>query len=385
MTDRERFVATADFSAVDRTYLLPVWAWEATYERWRSEGLPADADLADYFGTDRGGGGAPLHVSSPAPTYGLSLIPPLDRQVLEDTEEYRTVKDEDGNTIRVRKADPLGSMPQWLSYPVRNRGDWEQVVKPRLDASSPARLPSPEELDHWAAAMQTRDFPLSIYSGSLYGWPRCLMGVEALSLAFYDDPGLVQEICEHLTEYIIALMTPFLERVRFDWAFYWEDMGHKTASLCSPATYREFMLPRLARIANVLRDHGVRHIIVDSDGNNDALIPLWLEVGVNGWRPCEIASGCDPVRLRREYPDLVLMGGVDKRPLAWGPEAIERELLSKVPWLCLQRGYFPQIDHLVPPDVSLANYTHYARLVRAIAEDPERHLHEARRRGLWAD
>lgn len=384
MTDRERFLATADFAPVDRTYLLPVWAWDETYARWRAEGLPADADLAEYFGTDRGGGGAPQRLNSPAPVWGMSLFPQLERLVLEDTPEYQVISDEDANTYRIRKADPLGSMPQWLRYPVRNRDDWEQVVKPRLDAAAPERLPPPDELDAWVAAMRHRDTPLSIHCGSLYGWPRCLMGVEGLSLAFYDDPALVHEICEHITEYIIRHITPLLQRVQFDWGFYWEDMGHKTAPLCSPALYRQFMLPRLQRIADVCHAHGVGHIIVDSDGNNDALIPLWLEVGVNGWRPCEIAAGCDPVRLRREYGrDLVLMGGVDKRALARGPEAIECELLSKIPWLCAQGGFFPQVDHLVPPDVSLADYTFYAKLLRAIAEDPERHLHEARRRGYW--
>ncbi len=384
MTERERFLATADFAPVDRVYLLPLWAWEETMRRWWAEGLSAAADLAAHFGTDHGGGGAPLRVSSGAPVHGLSLFPPLERRVLEDTPEHQVITDEDANTYRIRKDNPLGSMPQWLRYPVRNRDDWEQVVKPRLDAASPERLPPPDELAAWVASVQQHDYPLSIYCGSLYGWPRCLMGVEALSLAFYDDPALVHDICEHICEYIIRLITPLLARVQFDWGFYWEDMGHKTAPLCSPALYREFMLPRLRRIADVCHAHGVRHIIVDSDGNNDVLIPLWLEVGVNGWRPCEVAAGCDAVRLRREYGrDLVLMGGVDKRALAHGPAAIERELFSKIPWLCAQGGFFPQVDHLVPPDVSLSDYTYYAKLLRAIAEDPERHLHEAERRGLW--
>jgi len=118
---------------------------------------------------------------------------------------------------------------------------------------------------------------------------------------------------------------------------------------------------------------------------HSALIPLWLEVGVSGWRPCEIASRCDPVALRRRYgSDLVIQGGIDKRVLARDEDAIEAEVLSKVPWLCLQGGYFPQVDHLLPPDVSLANYTHYSGLIRAVVEDPERYQHEAVRRGLWA-
>jgi uroporphyrinogen decarboxylase len=150
--------------------------------------------------------------------------------------------------------------------------------------------------------------------------------------------------------------------------------------------YREFCMGPLKRVTCVLRHYGVHHIIVDSDGNNDLLIPLWLEAGVTGLRPFEIAAGCDPIATRRQYGrNLIIQGGIDKRALAQGKEDIDREILSKVPWLCVQGGYFPQVDHLVPPDVSLENYTHYSRLLRAVVEDPEKYLHEARRRGFWKD
>ena len=79
------------------------------------------------------------------------------------------------------------------------------------------------------------------------------------------------------------------------------------------------------------------------------------------------------------------MGGIDKRVLAKDKDAIEREVLSKVPWLCLQGGFFPQVDHLVPPDVSLENYVYYAQLIRNVVEDPERYLHEAKKKGFWND
>jgi len=128
----------------------------------------------------------------------------------------------------------------------------------------------------------------------------------------------------------------------------------------------------------------VNNIIVDSDGNNDVLIPVWLECGVNGLRPFEIAAGCDPVKMRRMYGrDLIIQGGIDKRALARSKEDIDREVLSKVPWLCMQGGFFPQVDHLTPPDVSLENYAYYSKLMRSVAEDPERHLHEAKKRGFW--
>jgi len=381
MNSRERFLATARFQPVDRAFLLSPWCWTETLARWCREGLPADADLARYFGTDADVG-APVQMQG---RYGPHLLPPLERQVLEETTDCMVVRDEEGNTVRLFKDDPLQSMPGWIAYPMKDRADWQTIVKPRLDAQAPGRCPRDNELEAYADSVRVRDYPLGLWAGSFYGWPRSLLGVEAISVLFYDDPALIHEMCEHIADFVIETITPILQAVRFDYAFIWEDMAGKAGPLCSPATYRAFCLPPLRRVTEFLHRHGVDHIIVDSDGNNDVLIPLWLEAGVTGLRPFEIAADCDPVRTRREYPDLIIQGGIDKRALAQGPEAIDREVLSKVPWLCQQGGYFPQVDHLVPPDVSLANYTHYARLLRKVIEDPERWLHAARIRGYWED
>jgi uroporphyrinogen decarboxylase len=380
MNARERYHATAGFAPVDRTFLLPPWPWAQTLKRWRAEGLPEDADLAAYFGTDVEAG-FPLAMQG---RYGPHLWPPLEREVLSETDTFVVVRDEEGNTVRLFRDDPSQSMPEWLAYPMRDRGDWERIIKPRLDAAIPGRHPVGPELDRLVEEYGRRDYPLGLWCGSFYGWPRSFMGVDRLSLMFYDDPGLVHEMCEHLADFAVATIAPLLQRVRFDLAYLWEDMAGKNGPLCAPSTYREFCLGPLKRVTELLHRHGVHHTIVDSDGNNDVLIPLWLEAGVTGLRFFEVAAGCDAVAARRRYGrDLIIQGAIDKRALAQGPEAIDREVLSKVPWLCLQGGYFPVVDHLVPPDVSLGNYRHYAGLLRAVAEDPERHLHEARRRGYW--
>lgn len=382
MNGRERFLATAGFQPVDRTFLLPPWFWGATLERWHREGLPHDADLIEYFLTDRMGD-APVHMQGP---YGPHLVPPLERKMIQETEDYQIVRDEEGNTVKLFKDNPGQSMPLWIEYPMKDRKDWENVIKPGLNAKIPGRFPMGEEMEQWAQSVQERDYPLSIAVGSLYGWPRSFMGVERISVMFYDDPGLIHEMCEYIADFVIEVITPFLERVQFDWAFYWEDMGCNTGPLCSPTIYRRFMLPHLKRISDVLHSHDVHNIIVDSDGNNDILIPLWMEAGVTGLRPFEVAAGCDPVMTRKRYgKNFIIQGGIDKRVLAGDKETIEREVLSKVPWLCIQGGYFPQVDHLVPPDVSLENYTYYSGLLRAVVEDPERYFHEAVIRGFWKE
>ena len=380
MNERQRYHATAGFKPVDRAFLLPTWPWGETVQRWQREGLPANTDLVRHFQTDREAG-FPLAMQG---KYGPHLWPALERKVISESDQFLVVRDEEGNTVRLFKNDPGQSMPEWIEYPMNDRTDWETLIKPRLDARIPGRHPVGADLDTLVAGYKKRDDPLGLWCGSLYGWPRSFMGVERISVMFYDDPGLVHEMCEHIADFAVGILTPLLSRIEFDFAYIWEDMAGKAGPLCSPATYREFCLGPLSRITALLHKHGVHHIIIDSDGNNDVLIPLWLEAGVTGLRPFEVAAGCDAIAIRKQYgKNLIIQGAIDKRALAQGKEAIEREVLSKVPWLCLQGGYFPQVDHLVPPDVSLANYTHYSQLLRAVVENPERYLHEAKRKGYF--
>jgi uroporphyrinogen decarboxylase len=62
--------------------------------------------------------------------------------------------------------------------------------------------------------------------------------------------------------------------------------------------------------------------------------------------------------MRERYPTFALMGGIDKRALAAGREAIDRELERLIPAV-EKGGYLPMVDHLVPPDVTLENYLYY--------------------------
>ena len=67
------------------------------------------------------------------------------------------------------------------------------------------------------------------------------------------------------------------------------------------------------------------------------------------------------VRTGQEYPDLLLLGGVDKRVLAQGKDAIDRMVDRIFPAMRLRGGYIPTCDHGVPEEVSLENYLHYRK------------------------
>ena len=51
--------------------------------------------------------------------------------------------------------------------------------------------------------------------------------------------------------------------------------------------------------------------------------------------------------------------------------------MSKVPFLPEQGGYFPTVDHLVPPDVTFENYRYYINAMREVAGLEKLHLEKA--------
>ena len=375
MNARQRYLETMCFGRPDRAFLLYPWLWAGTLQRWHTEGLPPDAHVDEYFGTDR-------YETVPVVS---SLLPLPEREVLREEGETRIVRrGGEGQIIREFTHRPDLNMPQWLDYPLKTRDDWESRFKPLLDPHSPARYPLWWE--DYVRSVEDRDYPLGISAGSFFGWVRNWMGLERLSYMTFDDPILVHEIVDYIAYFICETIHRALDEVRPDFALIWEDMAGKAGPLTSPKLFREFQVPAYKKVTGLLHDHGVNVIMVDSDGLNDRLIPLWLEAGVTGLYPFEVAAGEDAVALRKQYgKSLMMYGNIDKRALLQGPEAIDREVLSKVPWLLLQGGYTPWIDHLVPPDVPFANFRYYQNLVNWLAEDPERGLHEARRRGFWPD
>jgi uroporphyrinogen decarboxylase len=185
---------------------------------------------------------------------------------------------------------------------------------------------------------------------------------------FYDNPGLIEDMMEQILYLETEIIKRTLKDIKVQQATFWEDMAYKAGSLISPAMVRKFMMPRYKKITDLLHSFGVDVIWVDSDGNLDELIPLWLEVGINFPWPFEVAAGNDAVAVRKKYgKNLIMSGAIDKRALAKGKEAIKEEVMSKVPFLLEQGGYFPTVDHFVPPDVSFENYCYYINLMREVA------------------
>ena len=76
------------------------------------------------------------------------------------------------------------------------------------------------------------------------------------------------------------------------------------------------MTPYYRRIINFLKNKGLKHFIVDTDGNVSELIPLFIEAGMTGMYPFEVQAGNDILNIRKDYPKLQIFGGINKNELA---------------------------------------------------------------------
>ena len=351
LTMRERFVRLFNGHEVDRVPFLDMMGlWHSSIERWKNEGLSRDATsetVFDIVGFDHRHGFR-------LPISGF-IWPEFDREELREDGDRVFVRNRWGATEQNMRDSEL--MPLTISGAVGDRASWEEI-KERLDPDTPGRLP-----ENWdEVCRQARHSDQPVWTGGLpvgfFGATRELMGFENQVMMFYDDPGLMHEILDILCDLWIALYTRVQQDVRVDWFFIWEDMCFKNGPLISPALFREFLLPRYKRFTAALRENGCRHILVDSDGDERPLVPLWMEGGVNIVFPWETQFGLDITEVRRQYPRLGMIGGINKFALAHGREAIDAEL-EKVPFMLEQGRYIPGLDHGVPPDVSWDNYRYF--------------------------
>lgn len=357
MNDRERYIATMRFQPVDRPPLMAGNPWAETLDRWRQEGLPLVMSVADYFGYDR---------LERAPV-DFRFVPPFPKTILAEDDFTVTYLNDEGVVLRDRRDNWERSMPAFVEFPVKTREDFRKLL-PRMDPHSPERLPPGWRVlcERWRSRTVTLEL-MGDRVGGFYGPLRGMMGLEALSYTFFDDPKLIEEMMDAKLHLMLELIKRVLADTTIDRFVFWEDMAGKAGPLVSPATFRRLMVPRYRVITDYLRSHGVEQVWVDSDGDVNQLIPLWLEAGVNGVYPMEVQSGMDVVQLRRRYGhDLLMSGGIDKKVLLRDKRAIREEVMYKVPQLVEEGGYVPAIDHSVPPDVPFEHFRYYVGLLREI-------------------
>ena len=349
------------FQAVDRIPLMDMGVWDETLARWHHEGLPrwvtSLRHLEDYLRLDRSFNVNWLPING-------DVYPPFETKVIEDTRDEQVVSDAMGVVYRQRKSHR--TIPHYIRFPVSTEADYEKL-RPRLNGSDPGRYaPDFDEDLHWR---RKRGEIIGANFRAFFGFPRMLMGLENLCTAYYEQPDLVRRMIADRVQFGKDVFKRVLATGALDFVQVWEDMAYKTAPLISPKLVRELMQPAYEELVSFLRAGGVQLIMVDCDGRVNDLLPIYIEAGIDGTHPCEIAAGADPTELRRRCPRCALMGGVDKRVVATGRAGVDAELRRLEP-LWREGAFIPLIDHFIPPDISYDTYVYFVERRRELFSNP---------------
>jgi uroporphyrinogen decarboxylase len=294
------------------------------------------------------------------------FCPGFEEAVIEDRGEHEVVRDTAGRHVLYFKGRRSGFMPEYLAHPVTDWSTWERDVKWRLNPQSPERYAEiPATVEKERELIGQGALVVQMVIGG-YMYLRSLLGPQALLYMFHDAPDLIHDCMQTWFELADAVTTAHQQYVTFDELFFGEDICYNHGALISPGMMREFLFPYYQQLLTNMKARQLdksRHLFfqIDTDGFALPTIPLYRELGMDVMSPFEVASGCDVVEVGRQYPDLVIAGGVDKRELAKGPAAIDRLVDRIFPVMQARGGYIPTCDHGVPEEVSYENYLHYRK------------------------
>ncbi len=317
---------------------------------WPTQGFPLDSDVRSHFNMD---------YTQRLVDVNLHFSPMFDVRILDEDMERLTYIDVDG-VKRVFLKDEA-TIPTSLEWPITDKRSWEKLKEERLNLNNISdRFPS-----NWQELVKeynNRDYPLAVggYPQGFFGTLSHLIGYENLFLWYCMEPDLIHDILETFTSIWLAVFEEVISQVEIDHWQIFEDISFGKGSMISVPMVQEFLSPYIKRIADFLKSKGVNIILLDTDGDCNELIPVFMEAGVTGMYPFEVHCGMDVAKVRKEYPKLQMLGGISKSEVQFGEKRIDN-MLESVDYVLKTGGYIPFGDHFIPPEVNFKNFSYYRR------------------------
>jgi len=334
MTSKERVIAAFEFTEPDR---VPVWLGASPEFREKAReflGLPdADESLSCHLGDDfrrvfaRYAGPAardplldlrypgatyrtPFGVERHGYGYGQPLHHPLAAaRTVADIEKYEWPEPDWMDVSYIR-----GEAESWQGQYAILGGDWSPFFHDAID----------------------------------------LVGMERLLVDFYEAPIVAEALLAHVADYYIGTSRRIFQSAGdvIDIFFVGNDFGAQAGPIIGGQVFRRFLLPQLKRFVDLGHEYDQK-VMLHSDGSLYDLIPLFLEIGLDGIQSVQPSSyKMEPSRLKQAYGDrLAFMGCIDTQfVLISGTPASVREQVREVLEVMKPGGGFvasPSHDYLL--------------------------------------
>lgn len=352
MTSHERMKRTYEHKETDRVPITD-WVWESTVANWQAAGMPGDIAWEDYFGLEK---------IARVTELDIDTSPRCEKRIIEETDSYRIEKDCWGITKKNWK--PICTTPMYLDFEIHDRDSWE-AAKQRM---APTR--DRVNWDVWKKNYRYwRENGYWIEVGPWFGFDIVnarTMGTETTLMAMVDDPEWIRDMVNTGCDLTLQLLDMIWdEGYEFDEFLWYDDLGYKGNLLISLDMYRDIIKPYQKRAIEWAHAKGLKAQL-HSCGKVEALIPEFIEIGLDCLNPLEVKAGMDTVKIKQAYgKDLTLRGGFDIRNWT-DPATVEADIRAKLPALMEGGGYIFSSDHSIADTVAIPTYQHVVEVVKEV-------------------
>jgi uroporphyrinogen decarboxylase len=340
MTSHERFRRMFAHQDADRIPIIDS-PWDATIQRWQSEGMPKEVSYVEYFDLDHF---ASRQFTDNSPRYPAEVISETEDEIVYTS----------GWGVKMKQWKHAASTPEFLDFTIVDADSWRKA-KERIQPSRDRvywdmlkkNYPIWHEQNAWISPVVWFGFDIT------HSWA---VGTERVLLALAEDPDWIVDMWRTELDTELALLDMVWdEGYRFDSIMWYDDMGYKQNQFFSKKMYRNLLKPFHQKAIDWAHAKGIKAHL-HSCGDIRPLVPDLVEMGLDGLNPLEVKAGMDPVLLKQQYgQQLTFHGGINA--VLWDqPDVIRAEMERVIPQMKENGGYIFSSDHSVPSSVSLEDF-----------------------------
>jgi uroporphyrinogen decarboxylase len=349
MQTHERIKLMFEHKEADRVPIFEV-PWRSTIKRWEKEGLKGD--YIDYFGMDR------------IIQFEVDNTPRFPTVMLEDNDEYKTYTTSWGTTLKNFKDSE--SVPQMIDARIKTPDDWPEAKSRMLFSRDRINWTQLEKnWDNW------RKDGAWIQAGARFGFDIThgqVVGTERVLFALIENPEWLVDMWQTQMDLNFKLFDAVWDAgFHFDALRWPDDMGYKFNQFFSLDMYRELLKPIHKQAIEWAHEKGIK-AYMHSCGDVRPFIPELVGMGLDGLNPIEVKAGVDPLKLKEEFGDKLLMHGGYSALLWYDLDKMKEAVEKTLPILKIKGGFIFSTDHSTPSNVSLEDFREIVEMVKEVGK-----------------
>lgn len=186
-----------------------------------------------------------------------------------------------------------------------------------------------------------------------------LRGIEQAYLDLVEEPAIAQCILERIVGYFVEYNRRVFEAAdgNIDIFMMGDDFGTQAGPMLDLKTWRRLLRPGFQAYIDVAHQFGVR-VMHHTCGDVRALIPDFVECGLDVLQSLQPRAGMDLAQLKREFGDVLCFhGSIDvQHTLPYGtPEEVRAEVSERMEASAREGGVILCTAHNIPPETPVEN------------------------------